>query len=136
MSVNSNYTKKLKESLYACITACQNVHEICLQSAEINDLLDLEARKRCVASAQECLEACNQTVASCSVYLDHATESDSIARCRSVVEHCNICIKMCRSIIEHCNQVNKKCFDVIKANINVFQDCIDACRLCAEHSDL
>ncbi len=136
MSANINYTQQLKDNLYSCMKACQNAYDTCLKATSEGIALDLEKRTACVSAAQSALESCKQTVSSCSAYLHYTTETDSIALCNTVVEKCNICIKIARKIIDHCDVINKQCGDIIQADINTFQDCIDACRSCAEHPDL
>ena len=95
MSTNINYTQKLKEDLYTCIKACQDTHNVYLKATiSGNNALDLQVRKAYVSTARSSLESCKKTIASCSAYISYATEKDSTTLCNTVVEKCNICIKI------------------------------------------
>ncbi len=137
MANNTNYTHKLREAFYHCIDTCQAALDILHETMKTTDAARaMLARQTAVQACQKCIEACKQMNASAAMYLQHATETDSIFHVRDAVEKASICIAACEQMEGACNSVSERCPDIIASAINTLGDCITSCRKAAEHPDL
>jgi len=122
--------KTVKDTLQACIDACQKSKIACHALMECELAHNQVEREECVLNCENVISACDACIAMCHKQLEHNRDHQEVLHLQECIKKCHDCIavaqeckKLCESNDIHCQQACKRC-------AHACNECIRACEKC------